>query len=85
MVGRSIFEAAKEVPEMMDAARRVLAGESPSGVTTAGNDTFEWWYYPLRDGAGAISGAIGVAIDVTDRKRAGGRAPQKRAPLAPKC
>jgi two-component system cell cycle sensor histidine kinase/response regulator CckA len=70
MVGRSIFEAAQDVPEMLDAARRVLKGESLSGVTTAGAETFEWWYYPLRAENQAITGAIGVAIDITDRKRA---------------
>jgi PAS domain S-box-containing protein len=70
LVGHSIFEAAKDVPEMLDAARRVLSGEVLSGVTTAGNETFEWWYNPLRAGGGAITGAIGVAIDVTDRKHA---------------
>ncbi len=70
MVGRSIFEAAKGVPDMLDAARRVLRGESPSGVTTSGGRTFEWWYYPLRANDNAVTGAIGVAIDVTDRKRA---------------
>jgi two-component system cell cycle sensor histidine kinase/response regulator CckA len=70
LVGRSIFEAAKDVPEMLDAARRVLNGESLSGVTTSGNETFEWWYHPLRADDGAMTGAIGVAIDVTDRTRA---------------
>jgi PAS domain S-box-containing protein len=70
MVGRSIFEAAKDVPEMLDAARRVLKGESLSGITTAENRTFEWWYYPLRGDGGAMTGAIGVAIDVTAQKQA---------------
>ena len=69
MVGRSIFEAAKDVPDMLEAARRVLNGESLSGVTTAGTETFEWWYYPLRADDGAITGAIGVAVDASDRKR----------------
>ncbi|MDB5311611.1 MAG: Blue-light-activated protein [Gemmataceae bacterium] len=70
MVGRSIFEAAKGVPELLDAARRVLSGESVSGVTTVEDETFEWWYYPLRADDGAVTGAVGVALDVTDRRRA---------------
>ena len=70
LVGHSIFEAAKDVPELLDAARRVLNGETLSGITTAGTETFEWWYNPLRADDGAITGAIGVAIDLTDRKRA---------------
>jgi PAS domain S-box-containing protein len=70
MVGHSIYEAAKNVPEMIDAARRVLNGETLSGVTTIGTEMFEWWYSPLRADNGAISGAFGVAIDLTDRKRA---------------
>ncbi|MCE9565775.1 MAG: PAS domain-containing protein [Planctomycetes bacterium] len=70
MVGSSVFEAGTCVPDMLDAARRVLAGESPSGVTTAGAETFEWWYYPLRGDDGAVAGGFGMALDATDRKRA---------------
>jgi two-component system cell cycle sensor histidine kinase/response regulator CckA len=70
MVGRSIFEAARDVPEMLGAARRALNGESLSGVTTVGTEAFEWWYHPLRAADGAVAGAFGVALDVSDRKRA---------------
>jgi PAS domain S-box-containing protein len=70
-VGRSVFDVYRDVPEVIDAARRALAGESfTATVELAERLVFEAHYAPLRDQHGQVSGGIGLATDVTDRHRA---------------
>ncbi len=70
-VGRSVFDVYRDVPEVIDAARRALAGESSTAtVELAGGLVFEAHYGPLRDQGGRVCGAIAVGTDVTERKRA---------------
>jgi PAS domain S-box-containing protein len=70
-VGRSVFDVYRDVPEVIDAARRALAGESfTATVELAGGLVFEAHYAPLRDQHGQVSGGIGLATDITERKRA---------------
>jgi signal transduction histidine kinase/CheY-like chemotaxis protein len=49
---------------------RALAGESTTWIGTVGEATFECRLTPVRDAAGQVTGVIGVAIDVTERKQA---------------
>jgi PAS domain S-box-containing protein len=49
---------------------RALAGEAVSYEALWGGRWFETHAAPLRDEAGAIVGALGMAIDVTERKQA---------------
>jgi diguanylate cyclase (GGDEF)-like protein/PAS domain S-box-containing protein len=69
VVGRSLFDVYRDYPEIMQDARRVLAGESLVSTRWVGQLAFEVHYSPLRDPGGAVAGAIGVAADVTERKR----------------
>ena len=70
-VGRSVFDVYRDVPEVIDAARRALAGESfTATVELAGGLVFEAHYAPLRDQHGQVSGGIAVGTDITERKRA---------------
>jgi len=55
------------------AHRKALQGEAVEFDVQANGRTFEVHVEPLRDVAGAIEGAVGVAFDVTDRRRAGTR------------
>jgi PAS domain S-box-containing protein len=51
--------------------RAVLGGASlPPALWHEGGHTFESRLIPLRDATGAILGAVGIGIDVTDRERA---------------
>jgi PAS domain S-box-containing protein len=70
LVGRSVFELYRAVPEIIANARRVLAGETFTAIVTLGEVVVETWYSPLRDDQGSVTGAIGVSLDVTERRAA---------------
>ncbi len=69
-VGQSVFDVYRDVPVIVDHARRALAGESSTALVDLGELTFEVHCTPVRDHQGRITGGIGVAIDITERKRA---------------
>ena len=69
VVGRSAFDTYRDTPRIVANVRRALAGESFMDLQELGPLTFETWFGPLRDPAGEIVGATGVATDVTDRMR----------------
>jgi PAS domain S-box-containing protein len=69
-VGRSVFDVYRDVPEVIDAAQRALAGESFTLTLELAELTFHAHYGPLRDRHGRVCGGIGVGTDITERKRA---------------
>ena len=69
VVGRSLFEFYAGFPEVVEDTRRVLAGHAFACTRQLGEVVFELRYSPLRDHDGELKGAIGVAIDVTERKK----------------
>ncbi len=69
VVGQSVFDLYREHPDVLADTRRALAGEAFASTWQVGNVVFDTRYSPLRDVGGAVNGAIGVAIDVTERKR----------------
>jgi two-component system, cell cycle sensor histidine kinase and response regulator CckA len=69
LVGRSVFELYGDHPEIIRNARRVLAGETFTAVSVLGQVAVETWYSPVRDRENAVTGAIGVSLDVTTRHR----------------
>jgi PAS domain S-box-containing protein len=70
-VGRSIWELYAGNPLVLEDARRALAGEEVQSERGFGdNMTLGIRYQPVFDADGAVSGAIGVATDITARKRA---------------
>ncbi|HQU15587.1 MAG: hypothetical protein B7Z66_00885 [Chromatiales bacterium 21-64-14] len=73
VVGRSIYELYGDNPETLDQFHRALSGEVVNAVARAGDASFDVWWHPLRDAAGAVSGVIGVATDATDRRKAAER------------
>jgi PAS domain S-box-containing protein len=70
LVGSSVFEMYRDVPEVIANTRRVLAGETFTVAVNLGDVDVETWYSPLRDRQGAVTGAIGVSLDVTERRAA---------------
>lgn len=68
LVGRSAFEVYQHSPEIVDNNRRALRGESFGSEVSLGELRYQVWQSPLRDEAGAVTGAIGVAVDVTERR-----------------
>jgi len=69
-VGRSVFDVYRDVPEVIDAVRRALAGESFTATVELAGFTFEGHYGPLRDQYGRVCGGIAVGTDISERKRA---------------
>ncbi len=69
LVGSSVFDVHRATPQILAAARRALDGEAHTGVAEVGRVTFETRYTPLYDAEGAVTGVIGVATDITERRR----------------
>jgi PAS domain S-box-containing protein len=70
LVGCSAFEVFAEFPSLQEDVRRSLGGARVSNDTEIAGRTMEVLLEPLRYANGQISGAVGVAVDVTERKRA---------------
>ncbi len=69
-VGHSVAEVYGDSPEIIESLGRALAGEDISGTIEVGGVMFETRYTPIKDSNGRIAGGIGVATDVSDRRRA---------------
>jgi len=70
LVGKPVVALFGQEEWVVDQTRRVLLGE---GFTAGGKAAGRWWenhYVPLRGPAGAVTGAVAVSIDVTERKEA---------------
>jgi hypothetical protein len=65
-----VAEDPAESARAIAAHRAALAGEATVYEITLRGRTFSARVEPLRDPGGAISGVVGVAFDVTDRRRA---------------
>lgn len=68
-VGQSVFEIYRDVPEIIENVRQALAGEAFYTTLEVQGVAFESWYGPMYDQNGEINGVIGVATDITERKR----------------
>jgi diguanylate cyclase (GGDEF)-like protein/PAS domain S-box-containing protein len=72
LAGTSLFEYYQTSdPEALPirAHRLALAGESVSFEQEWEGRTFQTRVEPLRDGSGEVTGCIGIAVDITERKR----------------
>ena len=69
LVGQSAFEAYRDVPRIVENLRRALAGENFTDVVDVGPLAFETRYTPLSDATGQVAGVIGIATDVSQRRR----------------
>ncbi len=70
VVGRSVFELYQDAPAIHEHIRRALAGEAFNAMAAVNGLAFEVWYAPMYGQDGTVSGAIGVATDISERKRA---------------
>jgi PAS domain S-box-containing protein len=69
LLGQSVFALFPDATPANESSRRALSGETVSFSFAVGDAAFEIWLAPKLDEAGAIAGCIGVAIDVTERRR----------------
>ena len=70
LLGKSFFELLGDVPQAVDGVRKALAGESVTATVELFGFEFEAQYSPVRERDGSISGVVGVATDITERRRA---------------
>ncbi|HEY3216061.1 MAG TPA: PAS domain S-box protein [Candidatus Eisenbacteria bacterium] len=73
VIGQSIYDLYREAPEILENVRRATNGEEVSAVVEVGGLAFETCCRPLKDAQGQVTGVIGVATDVTDRRRLEGQ------------
>jgi two-component system cell cycle sensor histidine kinase/response regulator CckA len=70
LVGQSAYDTYRNVPELVKDIRRALGGQECRSVIVLEDLAFDTWCSPLRDPGGEVTGVIGVATDITERKRA---------------
>ncbi len=70
LVGRSVSDLYADVPQAMEDVRRAFTGETFSSTVEVYGVMFDIWYTPIRDARGDVAGVIGVANDITERRRA---------------
>jgi PAS domain S-box-containing protein len=69
LIGRSVFELAREVPRVVAAVQLALAGEALNIILDLNQRAFEVWLSPLTEAPNGVTGVIGVAVDMTERER----------------
>ncbi len=67
MLGKSALEAYADAPDIIASFRRALAGEEFMTSRDYNGRSLETRYAPLRDEGGALTGTIGVTVDVTEQ------------------
>jgi signal transduction histidine kinase len=67
LVGRTIYEAAKELPDLIKGFLRALGGTIFVGCYRVGRHHFDVHWAPLLNEDGTIRGVSGIALEVTAR------------------
>ena len=72
VVGRNIFELWPHEPDVLAHVRRALGGEAFTALDHVRSLESRWEtrWAPLTNAAGRLTGAMGVAVDITERERA---------------
>jgi PAS domain S-box-containing protein len=69
-VGKSAYHLYRDAPSIVASIQRALAGATVTDFVELGTLAYDTYYVPLRDPDGSIRGVIGVATDITERRRA---------------
>jgi two-component system cell cycle sensor histidine kinase/response regulator CckA len=69
VVGLSVFDVYRDAPEVIRLVRRALAGEEFHETVDLRDRVLEAWYSPQQDREGLVTGVLGVAIDITERRQ----------------
>ncbi|MFZ6027375.1 MAG: GAF domain-containing protein [Chloroflexota bacterium] len=76
MNGASAFDVYQDAPAMVESIRRVLAGEEHTARIALDPLTFDAHFVPMLEDDGAVSGALGMATDITAYEQAQQQAQQ---------
>ena len=70
LVGRSFFEIFKDNASVLENTRRTLGGETRTFVEEKGGFVFQGTALPIFDEHRKVTGLVGIAINITEQKRA---------------
>ncbi|HBD08589.1 MAG TPA: hypothetical protein DCZ69_10025 [Syntrophobacteraceae bacterium] len=70
VVGQSAIEIYAAIPSVLEGIRMALNGKTNHTINVFGNVVFDTVYSPYLDSDGQQNGVVGVAIDITERRRA---------------
>lgn len=70
LVGRSIFEVYADYPSMLSLVRRGMTGLASTGIDETHGAIYERRVEPILGPGGAVTGVIGISVDVTEHIRA---------------
>ncbi|HMQ51156.1 MAG TPA: response regulator, partial [Anaerolineae bacterium] len=79
LVGQSIFQLYEIVPSLITGVKQALAGEECSLTTHFNDAVFDVRLVPTQDDDGQATGAIGLAVNVTEKHQAEAALQQQRA------
>ena len=82
VVGKSVFDVYRDVPDVLENVRGAFAGTERSGLNHVGNHVFDVTYSPIFDEHGVVDGIAGVGVDVTEQAHAVDRLRQTRDTLS---
>lgn len=68
-VGASIYDLFENQPAVIDHFERARSGEHVTATVELEGVVFQTWSQPIRDSDGTVSGVVGYAVDITERKR----------------
>lgn len=68
LVGSTVQDLETSLPGISAAYARAMAGATVTAIQESGGKVYETQLVPVRDG-GEVTGLIGIAIDITERKR----------------
>ena len=70
LVGRSVYDLARRFPGLSGQIDKALAGETVTTIHEVQGEVYEGQIVPMSDERGEVNGLIGIAMDITERKRA---------------
>lgn len=81
LVGQSVFEMYPGHPQIPREVRRALAGERVAPTIEFEDSAWDVRFIPVRESDNTLSGVIGAAMDITERRRAEEALQEKEAML----
>lgn len=70
LIGRSAFDAFRELKESIGSVRRALAGETQHHVDNVRGAWWETWEMPVRDEQGTVTAVVGASLNISGAKQA---------------
>ncbi len=73
VVGQNVFQLYKDFPNAISVFKNTLEGETFEGILEIKGRFLESFVSPIKDSEGNIVSAIGISLDITDRKETADR------------